>query len=249
MLLITVAFTVILCIRKRNCSDKDFRNTLLIIWITLVILEIYKQIVSPFSVIGGKAVWDYDFNDVPFQFCSSILFCLPPIIFLKDGKVRDGFMAFSTTFVFLAGFMVMVYPDQLKDDRAIGICVQTMVHHGAQVAVGMLVAIRERERWSKNFFIKGLAVFGGFLAIALVLNLILSPSVTGNDAINFFYISPYHNCPLPILSDIRKAVPWMLFFAIYIVGFIALAALISFIFYLITKKSPLHQKVQRHKKA
>ena len=234
--LITIAFTVILCIKQKDCSDKTFRRILLIIWVTLVIFEIYKQIVSPFSAVDGKAVWNYDLNDIPFQFCSSILFCLPPIIFLKDGKLRDGFMAFSTTFVFLAGFMVIVYPDQLKDDRAIGICVQTMVHHGAQVAVGVLVAIRERERLSKNFFIKGLAVFGGFLAAALVLNLILSPAVTGNDAINFFYISPYHNCPLPILSDIRKAVPWILSFAIYIVGFIALAALIAFIFYLITRK-------------
>ena len=235
MLALTVAATALLCIKQYNCSDMRFRKILLILWITLLLFEGYKQLVSPFSSIDGRAVWEYDLNDIPYQFCSSILFCLPPIIFLKDGRVRNAFMSFSVAFIFLAGLMVMIYPDQLKDDRAIGICVQTMVHHGAQVLAGAFIAVRQRARLGKRFFVSGLAVFGGFILVALVLNASLSPAVIGGRTINFFYISPYHNCPLPILSEIRKALPWAVFLIIYIVGFVLLAALISFVFYLVTK--------------
>lgn len=242
MLSLTIVSTVILCIKQRNCSDRQFRKILLIIWVTLMLFEGYKQLVSPFSSVDGQAVWEYNLNDIPYQFCSSILYCLPPIIFLREGRVRDAFMAFSVTFVFLAGFMVMVYPDQLKDDRAIGICIQTMVHHGAQVLVGAFVAVRERERLSKIFFFKGLAVFGGFIAVALILNAALSPEAIGGGVINFFYVSPYHSCPLPILSEVRKALPWVAFLFIYIVGFILLAALIAFIFYMITRRIKPAQK-------
>lgn len=242
MLVLTVTVTVSLCIKQRNCSDLQFRKILLILWVMLMLFEGYKQLVSPFSSVGGQAVWEYNLNDIPYQFCSSILYCLPPIIFLREGCVRDAFMAFSVTFVFLAGFMVMIYPDQLKDDRAIGICVQTMVHHGTQVLVGAFIAVRQRARINIEFFIKGLAVFGGFISVALILNAILSPSAIGGETINFFYISPYHSCPLPILSEVRESLPWGAFLFIYIVGFILLAALIAFVFYLITKRIKPVQK-------
>ena len=65
--------------------------------------------------------------------------------------------------------------------------------------------------------------------IALILNAIFSPTVTHEECINFFYISPYYGCSLPILSTIREMVPWPVFLIIYFLGFI----IISFIIYLI----------------
>ena len=236
MLGLVIGGTVLACILLRNCSEKVFRRTLLTVWIVLILFEVYKQIVAPFSESGGEAIWDYNYNDIPYQFCSSIHYVLLPIVFLKDGKLRDAFMAFTITFVFLAGAVVMVYPDQLKADRAIGICIQTLVHHGAQVFGGALIAVRRRGKFNVKFFASGAIVFVGFLAVALGLDLILSPEVVTDGVINFFYISPYHNCPLPILGDIRNAVPWGVFFMIYLVGFVAAASLIALIFRLATRR-------------
>lgn len=242
MLALIIATTVIVCVKLKDCSEKTFKRTLLIFWIILLGFEIYKQIVSPFSVVDGKAVWQYNLNDIPYQFCSSIHYVLPPIIFLKDGKVKDAFLSFTMTFVFLAGLAVCIFPDQLKSDAAIGICVQTMVHHGLQVVIGVFVALRMYKKYSFKFFLSGAVVFLAFLVVAIILNLILSPANIGEgNVINFFYISPYYGCSLPILSMLREMLPWGLFFVIYFVGFVGAAALIMYIYYLLTKKKRKNQ--------
>ncbi|MBR6737721.1 MAG: YwaF family protein [Clostridia bacterium] len=223
MFALIILATVLVCLKFKNCSDKTFRKILFIIWIILFVFEIYKQIVSPFSVVDGKAVWKYNFNDIPFQFCSSIHYVLLPIVFLKDGKVRNAFISFTMTFVFLAGAMVSIFPDQLRSDMAIGICIQTMVHHGLQVVAGAFIAVKMREKYSIKFFLSGVIVFFGFLALALTFNLIFNPSVTNGNVINFFYISPYYGCSLPILSEIRQMVPWGVFIVIYSLGFVLIS--------------------------
>lgn len=241
-LAVTVILTIILCAKFKNCDEKTFRTTLFIIWISLILFEIYKQIVSPFSSSVGIATWKYNLNDIPYQFCSSIHYVLPVIIFFKSGKVRDAFIAFAVTFMFLAGLVVMIYPDQLKDDRAIGICIQTMWHHGAQVVAGAFIAIRERKKLSHKLLFNGAVVYAGFLGLALILNIALNPSVIGGETINFFYISPYHGCPLPILGDIRKFLDplgffgWLIFFIIYLVVFCGASYLIGYLFMLAKKK-------------
>ena len=243
MLGLTALITVVLCIKLKDCSERSFRITLFIIWLTLVAFEVYKQIVSPFSSSDGVAIWDYNLNDIPYQFCSSIHYVLPVIIFFKSGKVRDAFTAFSVTFVCLAGFMVMLYPDQLKDDKAIGICIQTMWHHGAQVVAGVFIAIRERKKLSHKFLLGGAIVYTGFLAVALILNILLRPDAIGGQTINFFYISPFHGCPLPVYGMIRDILSplgifgWLLFFIVYLISFSGASYLIGYIFMLATKRS------------
>ena len=54
----------------------------------------------------------------------------------------------------------------------------------------------------------------------------------GDETFNMFYISPYFDCTLPILSEIYKQVPYIAFLGIYIVGFV-LAAFIIYMIYLI----------------
>jgi hypothetical protein len=241
-LAITILVTVIICAKYKNCDDRTFRKVLFVIWLTLIGFEIYKQLVSPYSFTAGMATWKYNLNDIPYQFCSSIHYVLPVIIFFKAGKVRDAFIGFAVTFMFLAGFVVMLYPDQLKDDRAIGICIQTMWHHGAQVVAGAFIAIRERKKLSHKLLLSGALVYGGFLALALILNVALNPSVIGGETINFFYISPYHGCSLPVLKDIRLALSflgffgWLIFFIIYLVAFCGASYLIGYLFMLATKK-------------
>ena len=68
-------------------------------------------------------------------------------------------------------------------------------------------------------------LFIAFIANVVVHNILIS---FGNDeTFNMFYIGPYHDCSLPILSSIYTKVPYVVFFLIYMLGFI----LISFIIY------------------
>ena len=229
MVAIVLAVTVFLCVKFKDCSDKTFRKIIFIIWVVLFVFEIYKQMVAPFSVYEGNAVWNYNYNDIPYQFCSTVHYVLLPIVFLKDGKVRNAFMMFVVTYVFVAGFGATVYSDQLKSDNAIGICVQTMVHHGLQVITGAFIAVRMRDKLKLKDFLGGMIIFLGFLVIAIILNVILRPGVVNDGVINFFYISPYHQCPLPIVKDFKNMLPW----GVFIVGYFAVFTLGGLIVYLI----------------
>ena len=239
-LITVICATVFLCVKLKDCDEKTFRKTLLITWIVIFVFEIYKQIVSPFNYNNGNPIWDYNTNDIPYQFCSSIHYVLLPIVFLKDGKVRDAFMSFSSTFVFLAGLMVMIIPDQLSDSKVVGLCMQTMLHHGAQILAGAFISVRMRKKFSVKYFLSGVIVFLAFLIVAMGLNLILSPKII-HETINFFYISPYYGCPLPVLGDIQKVVPYIVFFMIYCVGFIVASALIAFLFWFFLRKLQKNQ--------
>ena len=81
---IVILFTVFLCLKFKDCDDKIFRRITLICWITIVALEILKQLVFSFEFDGTNAVWDYQWYAFPYQFCSTPLYVLPFIAFLRD---------------------------------------------------------------------------------------------------------------------------------------------------------------------
>ena len=72
-------------------------------------------------------------------------------------------------------------------------------------------------------------VFGCFVSVAMILNLTIYPVLlekgTGTD-FNMFYISPYLNNVLPVLSEIQPRVPYPIYLCIYIIGFTLVAALV-----------------------
>lgn len=228
-LAVTLIASIVLAWRFHNASDKTIRRIIFIFWITLVVLEVYKQLVFSLSVSDNIATWDYQWYAFPFQFCSSPLYAMPFIIFLKDGKIRNAFISFFATFSFFAGFAVMLYPNDVFINM-IGINLQTMIHHGTQVALGVLLVAHNRKRMNKRYFVGSLVVFYIFAAIAMILNEIVHNhlvQIGANDAFNMFYISPYHDCTLPVLANIYKMVPYPVFLIIYLIGF-AVVSLIIF---------------------
>lgn len=216
----------------KNSSDKTFRNIILITWIVITVLEIYKQLNYSFDV--ESATWSYDWYYFPFQFCSTPLYVLPFIVFLKDGKLRDACMAFTMSYAMFAGLAVMVYPGDVYTEN-LGINIQTMVHHASQVFIGIFVAVHERKKFSKKFFLSATFVFAIVLIIALLFN-VLGHVFVPEQRLNMFFIGPYDGCKLPILNVIYPVVPWILFFFIYFIGFSLIAMLVCFIANLIYVK-------------
>ncbi len=232
MLGIIILTTVILCIKFMDSDDKSFRKLLFVIWCILVVGELYHQSCFYFAVEGGAVVWEYQWYKFPFQFCSTPLYILPFIIFPKNERIRDCAMAFMASFSFFAGLAVMIYPNDVFID-IIGVSIQTMIHHGLQMSLGILIALRNRHRLNFKFYLGGVPVFAILIGVAMILNVVgyhLLQNAGLDDTFNMFYVSPYFDCTLPVLNLIYPLVPYPVFLLIYFIGFIGVGA---FVFYLV----------------
>ena len=240
---IAITTTVLLCVFAKNMKEKNFRKLVFWCWIVMLVLEVYKQIFyATMEVNGDEINWVYKWGNFPFQLCSTPLYLLPFVAFLKDGKVRDSIIAFLCTFAMFGGLVVFLYPNDVFV-RMIGINIQTMVHHGLQLVLGIFMLVYYRKKINWKYFLRGIVVFGITVAIALSLNTIMHYAIT--DSFNMFYIGPFIKCHLPILSDIWSKVPYIAFLLIYIFGFILAAAIMFAIPYYLIKlinKSKKHTK-------
>lgn len=230
-LVLVIAGTVLLCVFYKDCDDKTVRKIVFITWLTIFILEIYKQIIFSFEYNEGDPTWSYSWYAFPFQLCSTPLYALPFIVFLKDGKVRDCFISYTTTFALFGGVAVMLYPNDVFVET-IGIDIQTMIHHGSQVLLGVFLSVHNRKELGWKYVLKGIPVFVGFLIVAYALNIGIYhyfQNIGKGDSFNMFYISPYFDCTLPILSMIYPMVPYIVFALIYILGFTLIAFIMDYI--------------------
>lgn len=231
---IVVVTTVLLCIVFKNCSDKTFRRIMLICWLVMAVLEVYKQVVFTFECDdAGVGAWDYQWYAFPYQLCSTPLYVLPFIAFLRDNSLREAFASYMSFFSLFGGLAVFFYPNDVFVET-IGINIQTMVHHGLQIALGIFCTVYYRKRYSIKHYLKSIPVFAGLTAVAIVLNEVVYAVFTANgidETFNMFYISRHFDCTLPILSDVYARVPYIAFALIYILGF----ALVSFILFLVQR--------------
>ncbi len=244
--LLIIGLTTFLCIKFRNCSNKTFKRIIVIAWVIMVLFELYKQINFSFSYVPetNSVIWDYQWYAFPYQLCSAPLYVLPFIAFCKNGKVKDACIAYSSTFVLFGGLVTIIFPANVFT-QTIGINIQTMVHHGLQIAFGVFIFVHERKRFNLKFFLKSFYVFGISLVLALALNLIMHTAT--EETFNMFYISPYFPCILPLLDMIYANVNYFLFLVIYIFGFMLVALIMFYIQYgfygLIKKRAVKREKV------
>ena len=230
LFLITLA-TVLSCVFFRNCSDKAFRRFALICWLIMLIFEIYKQFIYTFDFVDGKIIGDYKWNAFPFQLCSTPLYVLPLVAFLKDGKIRRSATAFISAFAFFGGLAVCFYPNDVFTEF-LGIDIQTMTHHGLQVVTGIFFAVYNRKKIGFKYFLSSIPTFLVLLVIAVGLNEIVNAYFIANnisDTFNMFFISRFIPNHLPILSAVYLAVDWIFFLLIYAVGFTFVSLLIFYV--------------------
>ena len=220
--------SVLLCVFMRNCSEKTYKRILLGAWITILSLEIYKQIVFTFTALeDGTIGVDFQWYSFPFQLCSTPLYVLPIAILAKNEKVRDVANGFLSFFSFFGGLAVMIFPGDVFISY-IGINVQTMVHHGTQVIVGLFIAVWNRKKICNLYYLKSVIGYGVCLCFACILNETLGRWVRNKgESFNMFYISHAGTNGMPILSSIQSSLRSsvgsfgnIVFFFIYALGFI-----------------------------
>ncbi len=237
---IVIAVTVAVCILfARKKDEKVLKTVTLVVWSVMFLFEVYKQIVFSFNYDEGQVTWDYRWYAFPYQLCSTPLYVLPVIFFLKDGKLRDNLMLYISTFALVGGLIVMIYPNDVFV-KLIGINIQTMTHHGLQIVIGIFYIVYNREKISyKNFFKYGggIGVFVVLLLIAVGLNVIMPKFV--EETFNMFYVGPKYPCSLLILGDIYTKVPYPVFLCVYTFGFMLLALIVYSIYFAVSKVAKL----------
>ncbi len=232
--LILVLLTLLICFKYRNSSDTTMRLISFIFWFIVLVLEIYKQIVYSFNYDGEKVYWKYKFYAFPFQLCSTELYVLPFIFLLKNGKFRDSLMAYMSTFSLLGGLAVYISPQSVLTSY-LGVSIQTMIHHGSQILLGVYFFVYNRKKATFRYFLSSIWVFLVFVVTAIILNeigyLVISINHLENQRFNMFYMSPYYPDSIEILKPFTHA----LHPVIFIIGYSSALILGSFICYIIMK--------------
>ena len=116
----------------------------------------------------------------------------------------------------LAGVMVMLIPGDVFISKT-GINIQTMVHHGGQVFIGVFLLATRQVKIDIKTPLRALPTFIALVATALLLNLTMV-NFTGGKTFNMFFISPYFPSTLPVFSVIYEKVPYIIFLLLYILA-------------------------------
>ena len=230
-LALTIGLAIILGIYGSKLSndqekcDKIAKRVTLIFGLILLTIEIYKQ--TLYTLDAGHYQW-YAF---PYQFCSVPMYACLINAFIKNQKINNAIYYFLAMFGFVSGMAVMIYPGDVFVST-LTICIHTMIWHGSLVALG--VFLMTSRKLGRNIFkevIPGTIVFTCFLVGALLLDIVMYHALFkegakfAGETFNMFFISPYFNCTLPILSIIYPKVPYIVFLFTYLIAF-TLAAFI-----------------------
>lgn len=213
-LILTFIITVLLIIFCKDCREKTMKRIVFIAWIILVVFEVIKQFMMSYKYDHLEYAW----GSLPFQFCEMPLYVFPILLINKNKKVRDALISFISTYVFFAGFALMVNPDRLFSIR-IFLSVRTMVQHGIQVIIGLFLFAWDRENINVKTFLHGTIVFIFLTFAAILINSTLGRAKAPEYEINMFWIGKDYDTNLMILKRIKPNVPYYVFVLSYFIGF------------------------------
>jgi hypothetical protein len=225
--------TVFLCIKIKDASDRAFRTVIIVSWAVMFLLELFKQTLFPLTIEEGAVVYNYSWVDFPFQLCSTPIYVLPLLGFLRDGKVRDFAASYIMTVGLIGGIAVYLSPGTVLISNMVK-SVQSMVHHGIQVMTGVLTAVYYRKRITKSFFYRGIVTFSVMFLIANLLNtvgfnILTSSGIMPEDAsFNMFYITPNRDQNFPMFGELFSLVHPIVYIAGYYIAIAAGSALICY---------------------
>ena len=120
--------------------------------------------------------------------------------------------------------------------------IQTLTHHGLQIASGIFIAVYHRKRFTLGSFGYALIVFLVAVGIACALNYGLHKAFP-DQRINMFYISPYFKKTLPIFNEEWQNLHWALTIGVYVVG-VSVLAFLLYLIYLFFVRITRSDKVQ-----
>ena len=211
---ITIVSTILLC----RFYKGDVRRMILTVTLVVIALEIYKQINYSFSYENG-ITFSYRWYAFPFQFCSTPMYVGLLAGLTKKGWLHKAACAYLATYAIFAGLCVMLYPGDVFIDT-IGINIQTMVCHGSMITIGVYLLYSGYVKVEHKSILKAIPLFAIAFAIAMGLNIWAKFSgLLEEHTFNMFYISPYVNSTLPVLSVVQPIIGFLPTIILYVVVF------------------------------
>lgn len=245
---LTAAFTVVLCLTHKKEDTDRVRRVVLVTTLVVVALEIYKQINYSFGYTDGIK-FDYQWYIFPFQFCSTPMYIGLLAGLTRKGKIHSAACAYLATYAMFAGICVMLYPSTVFIST-IGINIQTMICHGAMIAIGIYLLYSGYVKIQWKTLLRAAAVFAILVSMAAIMNEVAyRAGLLETEDFNMFFISPYSAPHLPVYSLVQGIVPFPVSLLIYIAGFTAAAALILLIakgVAVVSQRTRTKQFVQTH---
>ena len=209
----------------KNTTEKVYKRVLFISWIVLLVLEVFKQIVKSYHY-ADPPYWEYSYRDFPFSLCSMIYYFIPIILFVnkeKHPKIVDAAIGYLSFIAVMAGIVVLIYPT-MATSRLVYINIQTFIHHGSQVILGIFIYVWNRKTISIKTFYRSMIAFVITVAIAIIINISFYPHF-----INMFFINPMITTNLPIGNVVQEKAGY----PVFLIGFLSLIALMTFLTYLV----------------
>lgn len=215
-ILLTVAGCVFVSLKCRNLSDRRVRATVGCTAALLILLEIYKQLNFAYDSETGE--WSYAWSAFPFQFCSTPMYVMAAAAFCKKGKLQTKLYEFLSTYGLFAGLLVMLYPASVFTET-IGINIQTMIHHGMMIVIGVFLYASGRVRIERRTVWRAAPVFLVLFLAALLMNGVYAVCGDPEQNFNMFYLSPRGSAPVGFIDVLFDVIPYPIILTGYAAGF------------------------------
>ena len=220
-----IALAILIPYFFRNTEEKIYKRILFIFWVLLIFLEIFKQLVKSFHY-GDPSYWEYSIRDFPFSVCSMIYYFTPIILFVnnkKHPKIVDAAIGYLCFISLAAGLAVCIYT-KMATSTLIYINIQTFIHHGTQVILGVFIYVWNRKNITIKTVYRSLIAFAITAVIAIIINVAFYPNF-----INMFFINPTRITNLPIGNIIQENAGY----PIYLITFLSVIASMTFLTYFV----------------
>ncbi len=225
LLIPIIGLTIFISCFFKDAKEKTYKRILFIFWILILVLELFKQILKSFHY-GSPSYWEYSVRDFPFSICSMIYYFIPLILFVNKEKhpllvdTANGYMCLISLFM---GILVCLYTDMVMT-RMIFINVQSLIHHGTQVILGVYIFIWNRKNINIKTTYRTLIAFLITAVIAIVINVSFYPHF-----INMFFINPMFITNLPVGNIVQQKAGYV----VYLILFLILVGLVTYLTYLV----------------
>lgn len=209
----------------RDSEEKTYKRILFIFWIALIVLEIFKQLIKSFHY-GDPSYWEYSVRDFPFSVCSMVYYFIPIILFVNKEKhptIVDAATGYLCLISLAAGIAVLIYT-KMATSTLIYINIQTFIHHGSQVILGVFIYVWNRKSITIKTVYRSLIAFAITAVIAIIINVAFYPRF-----INMFFINPTRITNLPIGNVVQENAGY----PVYLIAFLSLIALMTFLTYFV----------------
>lgn len=233
MLLPIIGGTFAISFFFKDAKEKTYKRILFIFWIVLINLELFKQILKAFHY-GEPSYWEYSVRDFPFSICSMIYYFTPIILFVdkeKHPKLVDAANGYLCLISLFMGMMVCLYTDMVMT-RMIYINVQSLIHHGAQVIIGVYVFVWNRKNITIKTTYRSLIAFLITAVIAIIINVSFYPHF-----INMFFITPMYITNLPVGNIIQEKAGYPVYLILFLIAVAAVTYLTYFVETFIYKRA------------